>query len=278
MVKALAKRLCAVTEDADFEARVVLESIFGRDFRLRELKGELAPTAEQIAQVEDMTERRLSGEPLQYILGEWEFYGLDFEVGRGVLIPRQDTETLVEAAAEILKSVEKPRVLDLCAGSGCVAAAIKSVCPEASVTALEYSPDAYAILERNAAKYGVETVLADALDFASAEGFHGLDLITANPPYLTAEDMRNLQKEVEKEPKMALFGGDDGLRFYRELPKIWRRSLRNGGFMAVEIGLSQEAAVGRLFEESGFTQITFKNDLTGRVRVVIGRNESKQSD
>lgn len=278
MVKALAMRLRAVTEDADFEARVILESVFGRDFRLRKLKGELAPTAEQLAQVEDMTERRLSGEPLQYILGEWEFYGLDFEVGRGVLIPRQDTETLVESAAELLKNIEKPRVLDLCAGSGCVAAAIKSVCPEASVTALEYSPDAYAILERNAAKYGVETVLADALDSVSAQGFCGLDLITANPPYLTAEDMRNLQREVKKEPEMALLGGDDGLRFYRELPKIWRRSLKTGGFMAVEIGLSQEAEVGRLFEESGFSEIRFINDLTERVRVVIGKNESKQSD
>lgn len=278
MVKALAKRLYAVTEDAEFEARVILESVFGRDFRLRELRGGITPTAEQLAEVERMAERRLSGEPLQYILGEWEFYGLTFEVGRGVLIPRQDTEALVEAAKEILKSTENPRVLDLCSGSGCVAAAIKRLRPDAEVTALEYSPEAYEILCRNAARYGVETVFADALDGVSAKSFSELDLITANPPYLTAEDMKSLQAEVQKEPEMALFGGCDGLEFYRRLPKIWRGSLKKGGFMAVEIGLLQEEAVGRLFLEQGFGDIRFVNDLTGRVRVVTGRNESKQAD
>lgn len=278
MVKKLAERLKSVTEDADFEAKVILESVFGRNFRTELLLGRLLPSDEQLARVNDMISRRVSGEPLQYILGEWEFYGLPFKVGSGALIPRQDTEALVEAALSAVENIENPRVLDLCSGTGCVAAAIKHCMPKADVTALEFSAEAFKLLSHNATKYGVKTVFSDALDICSADNFSELDLITANPPYLTKGDMGNLQTEVKREPKMALFGGDDGLLFYRELPKIWRRCLKNSGVMAVEIGVGQENDVKRLFEENGFSKVRFKNDLTERTRVVIAENKSKQTD
>lgn len=279
MVRKIAARLRPVTQDADFEAKTIMESVFGKDYRLKELKGELFPTEAQLAKADEMVKRRLSGEPLQYIIGEWEFYGLTFKVGPGALIPRQDTETLVETALKLLKDVPCPKVLDLCSGTGCVAVAISQLLPDASVSALEFSPKAYEILESNIVRYGrVEPVFADALDPQTAQNFEALDLITVNPPYLTKEDMGALQKEVRFEPQMALFGGDDGLLFYRELPKLWRMCLKDGGHLAVEIGLGQEDDVKKLFEQSGFTEIEFICDLTGRVRVVTGKNKSVQTD
>lgn len=266
----ISRRLSAITEDSAFESRVILETVFGRDYRLKELAGTLGePTDRQLATVNEMLERRLSGEPLQYIVGEWEFYGLTFKVGRGVLIPRQDTETLVDTALELLNGVPNPRVLDLCSGTGCVAAAIKNSRPDAEVTALELYPEAYDILCINAERYGIKTVQADALDECTARAFSNLDLITANPPYLTAEDMKMLQREVGREPATALFGGDDGLDFYRELSRIWRGSLADGGQIAFEIGLGQGDAVAGILRGCGYSSIGYKNDLTSRIRVVF---------
>ena len=266
----ISKQLSVITDDSVFEARIILETVFGRDYRLKELTGTLgAPTERQLAAVNEMLEHRLSGEPLQYIVGEWEFYGLAFKVGRGVLIPRQDTETLVDAALELLEDVSSPRVLDLCSGTGCVAAAIKYSRPDAEVTALELYPEAYDILCGNAERYGIKTVQADALDESAAMAFSNLDLITANPPYLTAADMKALQREVSREPATALFGGDDGLDFYRNLSKVWRGSLADGGKIAFEIGLGQEDAVAKILRECGYKNIELKRDLTNRIRVVL---------
>ena len=266
--RSLAERLSAATPDSGFEADVILETVFGRDWRLKDLCGELKPSAEELKRVAQMLDRRLSGEPLQYIVGEWEFYGLTLRVGPGALIPRQDTETLVETALRLIERTERPRVLDLCAGTGCVAAAIKSRRTDAVVCALELSPAAFEILSENGAHYGVETVLADALDSKTAEKFSGLDLITANPPYLTAEDMSKLQPELRFEPNEALFGGSDGLDFYRALPKIWRESLKTGGLIAFEVGLGQHSAAAELLLKAGWRNTGFSDDLTGRTRVV----------
>ena len=212
------------------------------------------------------------GEPLQYIVGEWEFYGLELKVSKGVLIPRQDTERLVDVSLELIKDISSPRVLDLCSGTGCVALAIKSRRADADMTALELSPEAYEVLSENCRRYGGVTPLcADALAEKTAESFSELDLITANPPYLDAADMKNLQREVKFEPKKALFGGEGGLDFYRAFAKIWRGALREGGYIALEIGLGQKEAVGLIFKKAGWCEVRFEDDLTGKPRVATAQ-------
>lgn len=271
LISELSERLKTVTESPEHEAAIICEEVYGRDFRLKLLTGQLdrEPTTAEREKLDDMVARRISGEPLQYIIGEWEFYGLDFKVAEGVLIPRPDTETLVDTALKLIDGVKSPKVLDLCSGTGCVAIAIKANRPDAEVSALELYPEAFKILGENIARRGgVTAVNADALSEDTAAKFSGLDLITANPPYLTSEDMSNLQREVTKEPAAALFGGDDGLDFYRGLSRIWRNCLRDGGHIAFEIGFGQEEAVCEILKWYGYCDIGFERDLTGKVRVV----------
>ena len=271
LIAELSERLRPITESPEHEAAIILEQVYGRDFRLKLLLGKLdrEPTLNERERLGEMVARRISGEPLQYIIGEWEFYGLELKVGEGVLIPRADTETLVDTALRLVRSTEKPKILDLCSGTGCVALAIKSKRTDAEVSALELYPEAFKILRENIARYGgVHAVNADALSEDIAANFRDLDLITANPPYLTSEDMSNLQREVTKEPATALFGGKDGLDFYRGLSRIWRTVLRDGGHIAFEIGFGQENDVIDILRSQGYKNIGAERDLTGKVRVV----------
>ena len=233
----------------------------------------LEVTAEQAAEVRGAVQRRNSGEPLQYILGEWEFYGLPFYVGEGVLIPRQDTETLVEAAVRFLR--ERPGVFgaaDLCAGSGCVGITLAKL-TGIPVKLLELSEQALGYLRRNIALNGAEELCeamhADVLSDDTAAGMPQLDLIVTNPPYLTAQDMRELQPEVTHEPETALFGGDDGLDYYRRMVPLWGAKLNPGGMLAAEIGMGQHGDVTRIFEENGL-RAGFEKDLCGVIRVIYG--------
>ena len=233
----------------------------------------LEVTAEQAEEVRGAVQRRNSGEPLQYILGEWEFYGLPFYVGEGVLIPRQDTETLVETAARFLR--ERPGVseaADLCAGSGCVGITLAKL-TGIPVKLLELSEQALGYLRRNIALNGAEELCeamhADVLSDDTAAGMPQLDLIVTNPPYLTAQDMRELQPEVTHEPETALFGGDDGLDYYRRMVPLWGAKLNPGGMLAAEIGIGQHEDVTRIFEENGL-RAGFEKDLCGVIRVIYG--------
>lgn len=233
----------------------------------------LEVTAEQAAEVCGAVQRRNSGEPLQYILGEWEFYGLPFYVGEGVLIPRQDTETLVETAVRLLR--ERPGVsgaADLCAGSGCVGITLAKL-TGIPVKLLELSELALGYLRRNIALNGAEELCeamhADVLSDDTAAGMPQLDLIVTNPPYLTAQDMRELQPEVTHEPETALFGGDDGLDYYRRMVPLWGAKLNPGGMLAAEIGMGQHGDVTRIFEENGL-RAGFEKDLCGVIRVIYG--------
>ena len=188
--------------------------------------------------------RRLKGEPLQYILGEWEFMGLPFFVGPGALIPRQDTETLCEAALGWLKNRPGARVLDLCCGTGCIGVSLSKL-GRARVSFADVSSEALALAKRNAQHNGVdgEFYESDLLD--SVPGVY--DLIACNPPYLTAAEMENCQKELTFEPALALFGGEDGLDFYRRLAAEWADHVAPGGLLLLEIGHAQGAAVRGLF-------------------------------
>ena len=213
---------------------------------------------------EQAVRRRLSGEPLQYILGEWEFYGLPFTVGEGVLIPRPDTETLIDAVLPLIN--KDSAVLDLCSGSGAIAITLKKL-KNCTVTALEKSPDALKYLIKNAAlnNTDIDIIEGDIFAFTPPQSY---DLIVSNPPYIKTADIKLLQKEVQKEPAMALDGGEDGLVFYRKLAQF-APYLKEGGAMAVEIGYDMAKPVTAIFANAKLNCKTVK-DLTGNDRVIIG--------
>lgn len=218
--------------------------------------------------------RRVNGEPLQYILGEWEFYGLPFKVGEGVLIPRQDTETVAEAAIEFLKSRPsgQRRVLDLCAGTGCIGITLAKFA-DADVSCVELSGAAFEYLVRNIRLNDVEErvkpICGDIFNSEIRRELGVFDLIAANPPYLTNFDMHNLQKEVTFEPKMALYGGSDGLDFYWKIVREYAGSVKKGGAIFFEVGAGQAPEVEQILSDSGFETHIVK-DLCEIERTVWG--------
>lgn len=219
--------------------------------------------------IQSIANRRKQGEPLQYIIGKWWFFGGEFFVGEGVLIPRQDTELLVETGLDLIKDIKNPTVIDLCSGSGCIAVSVALERADAKVSALEKHSEAFAFLEKNIHHNKTQNVFAtlgDVLDGANNK----YDLILSNPPYITAQDMKTLQTEVTKEPETALFGGEDGLFFYREITRIWKSALNKNGYMAFEVGIGQANAVADIMKSEGFTNIGIKKDYNGVQRVVFG--------
>lgn len=218
--------------------------------------------------------KRISGEPLQYILGQWEFMGLPFCVGEGVLIPRPDTETLVETALQELKKTQQPRVLDLCGGSGCVGISIAKFCPSARVTVVELSETAAGYLAENIKKNHASNVTLLMGDVLAGSGSIPLSApvhaLVSNPPYIPAQELPGLQREVQHEPQMALDGGADGLVFYRAIAEKWFPCIAPGGFAAVECGVNQADAVTEIFKSAGLRQVHSIKDLCGIERVVMG--------
>lgn len=258
-------------ESPQFEAMCIVEHIFRK--KLNSLLLEKTPaSAEQVNFADNIAYRRITGEPLQYLLGEWEFFGLPFYVGKGVLIPRQDTETLAETVIDAAGKLDAPKIIDLCSGSGCIACAVAANVKNAKVYALEKSERAIGYLNRNIKlnNADVTVIEADVLSKSAAKNPGGFDIIACNPPYLTAEDMSALQKEVSFEPEEALFGGRDGLKFYREITHIWNGALNSGGVLAYEIGMGQEENVKKIMLENGFVNIEFIRDVPGVIRVVKG--------
>lgn len=257
-------------EAPDFEALQMLQSLGYSKIRILEGRGVL--TQQQQEQLRQLASRRLEGEPLQYLLGEWEFYGLTLKVGPGVLIPRPDTETLVEAGLSYLKGRTGCRVLDLCAGTGCVGLAVERSAKNISALyALEKEEAAFFYLKENLAAYESRVMPLHQDGLAPGPEADRLDLILCNPPYLTGEDMESLQTEVRYEPPSALDGGEDGLDFYRRLTAVWKDRLVSGGLLAYEIGMGQQEDVSRILTREGLEQIHWKEDLSGIVRVVAGR-------
>lgn len=285
--------------DADFDARELFRLATGRDPRL----SERILTEEQAARLETLCQRRESREPLQYLCGRWPFLDFELAVGPGVLCPRADTEVVAEAAAQTLAGCAAPKVLDLCAGTGCLGLGIKRLCPTASVTCVEKSPEALHylvcnvrtalrslpqgstedVLEEDEPSLGsgllgiaalppaAQAVEGDLFDYWRGLPEGGLDLIVSNPPYLTASEMEDLQPEVAKEPAMALAAGEDGLDFYRALARHYQTPLRPGGTLALEIGWQQREAVCALLQAEGWTQIRCIQDLGGNDRCILAQ-------
>ncbi|MFP5528143.1 peptide chain release factor N(5)-glutamine methyltransferase [Peptococcus simiae] len=213
----------------------------------------------------------LDHRPLQYILGEAPFADFSLQVGEGVLIPRFDTEILVDQVLALV--AEGPfRLLDLCTGSGVVAIALARRCPAWEVFASDISPEALDQARANARRLAVAITFAEGDLFAPWQG-QTFDLITANPPYISSADMETLPAEVRQEPHLALWGGADGLDFYRRLAQEGLTYLRPGGYMACEIGAGQGEAVVHLFRQAGFQDLVIHYDWQGHDRVVLGRKE-----
>jgi len=210
------RALAAVTEDPAFEALCLVEKYFGLDRSGLLLHGDRAAAAETEKAFQNAVEQRLSGEPLQYLLGEWDFMALTLSCGPGVLIPRDDTAVLVEAAAERLRGINQPQGLDLCAGTGAVALML-AYTAGAKVRAVELFDGAFAYLEKNIVRYpelAVSAVRGDVLSASFAETVEdGLDFIVSNPPYIETAELSGLQKEVQKAPASPLDGAAEGIVF-----------------------------------------------------------------
>ena len=220
-------------------------------------------------------ERRLAGEPVAYLIGEWEFYGLTLDVTPDVLIPRMDTEVLAERAILLARAAgEGARVLDLCAGSGCVGLAVAANVPTCRVVLADVSEAALKIckgnVRRNELNARVTCVQADALQKPDA-ALWDFDVIACNPPYIPTGDLAGLDVSVrDYEPRSALDGGADGLDFYRAIAAQWGSALRLGGSLLFEVGINQAMDVAALLERSGFEDIQSTQDTQGIPRVVEG--------
>lgn len=266
-----ARLTAAGCPDADFDAGELFRLVTGQDARL----ADMPLTVEQAAKLEALTARRATREPLQYLCGSWPFLDFELAVGPGVLCPRADTEVVAEAAAQMLAGVQAPKVLDLCAGTGCLGLGVKRFCPDAQVTCVEKSPEAFRYLEQNVhtalpgAAPAVQAVQGDLFTYWQSLPEGQLDLIVSNPPYLTAEEMQHLQPEVAQEPAMALEAGDDGLVFYRALAQHYRDALRPGGALVLEIGWQQRQAVMELLAGNGWADIECRRDYGGNDRCII---------
>lgn len=279
----LCRRLSAVDEPAE-EAGLLLEHFCGvsRASLLCDRERDF-----ESAVLEDAVRRRLAGEPLQYILGEWDFFGCRFRVTPDCLIPRPDTEVLVEAALARLNPGAV--VADLCTGSGCIATALLAARPDLALCAgLELYRDTLSLATENATRNGVGDRFLPVCADLTGDGVQRLenalrahtpsreepplDMLVSNPPYIRTADLTDLAPELAFEPRAALDGGTDGLRFYRAILREYPQLLRTGGWLLLEIGYDQAADVLALAEQSGgWTEPTLLQDLGGRDRVICLR-------
>ena len=264
----------AGVEGATLEAKELVAFAAGKtkEELLRDIRLYVSPQMEQTA--ENLLQRRLQGKPMAYIIGEWEFYGLGLDISEAVLIPRVDTEVLVEQALEHVKSLPKSRVLDLCAGSGCVGLAIAAHSPGSNVVLGEYDEKALKICRQNIRRCGltgrVVSLMVDARQ-KPAPALGEFDCIVSNPPYIPDGDIAGLDVSVrDYEPHLALRGGEDGLDFYRSIVEKWRDALNENGKMFFEVGIGQADSVMRIMRSAGFGDIEVVKDTAGIPRVVFG--------
>ena len=261
-------------EAATLEARELVCFAAGKDKARLLRDGALyaSPEVEEAAWA--LARRRLAGEPVAYLIGEWEFYGLPLDISESVLIPRPDTEVLVDRALTYLKTVAEPRVLDLCAGSGCIGLALAKNAPESHVVLGELDEGALRICRQNIRRNDLTgRVVSLQLDAREKPPAHlgEFDCIVSNPPYIPDGDIAELDASVrDYEPHLALRGGTDGLDFYRAIAGHWTAALRVGGRLLFEVGIGQADEVLRIMRSVGFGDLEITPDLNGIPRVVEG--------
>ena len=225
--------------------------------------------------------RVMSGEPMAYILGQWDFYGMTLEVNEDVLIPRDDTCAVTEMAIkQALFLGASPRILDLCTGSGCIGLAIAHRVKDARITLADISKQAMAVAKKNIAGQRLSSrvccVNADALQ-EPASFLGKFDMIVSNPPYITSQEMEDLPESVKNyEPHLALYGGEDGLDFYRAIAKNYKQALKPGGYLCFEFGMRQGDAVCKILEMNGYTVLERSRDYNQIERAVIAQLGGKE--
>ncbi len=261
-------------EAATLEARELVCFGVGKSRAELQRDGGLYASPELERQVGELVERRLAGEPVAYLIGEWEFYGLPLDLSNDVLIPRPDTEVLAEQAIEYCGEIGECRVLDLCAGSGCIGLAIGAQVPLARVTLGEISDAALKICRQNIRRNGlsgrVVPLRMDAMEKPD-KSLGEFQCVVCNPPYIPRGDIDSLDSSVKDyEPRLALDGGEDGLDFYRSISERWRDCLTPGGRLYFEVGIGQADEVLRIMRGQGFGDLQIVKDLHEIPRVVFG--------
>lgn len=253
--------------DYAFDAQCITEDFIDEDYLFHFDK---KVSDEKYEKALAAAKKRATGYPLQYILGHWEFYGLDFEVGEGVLIPRADTEILVDNVLDFFRGRNSSvKIMDLCSGSGCIAIAVKKNLPKANVYALEKYPEAQKFLENNIKKHNsdINIVREDVFDYVPTRRF---DCVMSNPPYLTEDEMEKLQTEIEYEPQSALNGGTDGMDYYRAIIPVWRNFIAKGGMIIFEASENLMDEIEKILLKEGFTDIKISCDYSGEARTISG--------
>ena len=269
-------------EIADMMAKHLIAHVSGKNIHSLLLDREQYATDEVVRSVRKGLDRLLAGEPLAYVLGEWEFYGLNLIVTPDVLIPRDDTVAVAQLAISQGLFLDKdPRILDLCCGSGCIGLAVAARVKDAKVTLADLSQKALNVAKQNTALNHltgrVRCLQADATKPAPA--FLGkFDMIVSNPPYITGQEMKELPGSVaDYEPHMALYGGEDGLDFYRAIAENYTPALKPGGYLALEFGMGQGDDVCRILTEHGYTILERSRDYNDRERAVLARYGRKEA-
>lgn len=255
------------------EANILLQFCLNLDFTGLFLQRERILTEKEFKFLENAISLRESGVPVQYILGSWEFMNMDLKVGEGVLIPREDTEVLVETVVKNANSSKRFNLIDLCSGTGCVALALeKNLKDFNQIYALEYSEKAFEYLNENIKnlKSNVKAIKGNIFEDYKLFEDDYFDYIVSNPPYIKTEDVKTLDREVLHEPEMALDGGETGLDFYLGICKLWARKIKSGGILAFEIGQGMHDDVAEIMKNSGFEKISFSKDINGIIRCVMG--------
>lgn len=263
-------------EGYNLEAKLLVAAAAGKTVSqlLRDMNLYTSKAIEE--KVEGYTARRLKGEPVAYITGVWEFYGLPIITTPDVLIPRMDTEVLIDLAKELLVGVKMDaRILDLCCGSGCITCAIGHELPASRLVAVDISANALDVCKRNIAANRMEgrviCVQTDALS-SPPLGIGEFDMIISNPPYIASKEILTLDTSVrDHEPTWALDGGEDGLKFYKAIIKYWKSLLRPGGHLIFEVGEGQAADVAEMLRYAGFDHVGTRKDTLGVERAVYGR-------
>ena len=268
-------RLKAAGKEAyAFEAELLLEKAAGLNRTALFLRGEEVLSEEVLTVYEGYLYERETGRPTQYILGEWEFMGLPFSVGEGVLIPRGDTEVLVETILERQQTEKFKSILDIGTGSGCIPISLGHYGKFENIMAVDISPKALGYATENAVKNNIKIDFYESDLFTNlpVEWKGNLDAIVSNPPYIPKKDIEELMTEVKDfEPMNALDGGEDGLDFYRAIVEQGREWLKDGGWLFFEIGYDQGEDLRNLLQKSGYTAIEIRQDLAGLDRVALGR-------
>lgn len=273
--------LCAVEilqkaeiDSPKVDASLLIEAaieISERDFRMHK---DVEISKENEALALSYVDRRAKGEPTQYITGYWEFFGEKFFVGKGVLIPRDDTEVVLRASIDYLRTLDKknPTILDICSGSGILAITLKKLFPNAQVSAIEISEDALVYLNKNKDFHNadINVIEGDLFEVYSQFENEYFDLIISNPPYITKEDMKTLSNEVLHEPELALYGGEDGCDFIRGIVSLYTSKLKNGGMLSLELDSDEAPYSTALMKQNGFEDTKIFDDLGGIHRAVTG--------